>query len=94
MKKAILTFGFLSLVLTSFTTLEHTSDAPAKIKKVDTGGGQVINGNKKLDYHTQNNLASRDTGGGQVINGNKKLDFNASADTGGGQVINGNKKLD
>lgn len=96
MKKVILTFALFSLVvLTSFTTTETQTKNMVVETSQDTGGtgtGQVINGNKKLDY-TGN--TGGDTGTGQVITGNKKLDY--ADNTRGesvGQVISGNKKLD
>ena len=64
MKKAILTFGLLSLVmvLTSFTTPE-TTKATVNNTAVQAAGQNAVGGNVKLDAAGQNS-----------VGGNVKLD--------------------
>lgn len=78
MKKAILSFGLLSLVmiLTSFTTPE-TTKTTVNNTAIQAAGAQSVGGNVKLD-----------AAGAQSVGGNVKLD------AAGAQSVGGNVKLD
>jgi len=78
MKKAILTFGLLSLVmiLTSFTTPE-TTKATVNNTDVQAVGSNAVGGNVKLDAVGSNAVGGNvklDAVGSNAVGGNVKLD--------------------
>jgi hypothetical protein len=79
MKKAILSFGLLSLVmiLTSFTTPETTKATVNNNTSVQAAGQNSVGGNVKLDAAGQNSVGGNvklDAAGQNSVGGNVKLD--------------------
>jgi hypothetical protein len=93
MKKAILTFGLLSLVmvLTSFTAPQTTKVTINNNASVEAAGSQSVGGNVKLDAAGSQSVGGNvklDAAGSQSVGGNVKLD------AAGSQSVGGNVKLD